>query len=402
MRNMAEFGKYISEQRKKAGLTQESFAAKLGITPQAVSKWETGAGYPDIILFPEIARVLGVGVETLFGEPPRGQAEEFAPEKFGMPLVYQWENRGCYSSKPVESTDGDKVTFADGSTAALSSRTVFNVGTGEIHIAETDGTFRAAGVGRGPTELCRELEPFDSVSVEVNGSWDGEVVRAEKGVFRIEAKGPAEFIASLEIGVSDGRLMVSNKNLGHDVSGEKSVVIHAGFEKGRALSVGINGSGYCRVGVDFDSADLSVSGSGDISCSDLGDVSVSVAGSGAVSLGRCRGAKLSVSGSGDISLRSALSPEIGIAGSGSIGIENVSGDGRIKIAGSGAVSLAGELDSLYCEIAGSGGIDGGKLTVTTAELYAEGSAGIELGRIKKSSVERLSKGSVLKVGRRGE
>jgi transcriptional regulator with XRE-family HTH domain len=42
---MNKIGKVISLARKKAGLTQESFAAKLGITPQAVSKWENDVGY---------------------------------------------------------------------------------------------------------------------------------------------------------------------------------------------------------------------------------------------------------------------------------------------------------------------------------------------------------------------
>ena len=42
MLNMKEFGSLISVNRKKANLTQEAFAAKLGITPQAVSKWENG------------------------------------------------------------------------------------------------------------------------------------------------------------------------------------------------------------------------------------------------------------------------------------------------------------------------------------------------------------------------
>ena len=58
MLNMKEFGSLISVNRKKANLTQEAFAAKLGITPQAVSKWENGVGYPDITLVPAISDIL--------------------------------------------------------------------------------------------------------------------------------------------------------------------------------------------------------------------------------------------------------------------------------------------------------------------------------------------------------
>ena len=43
-----EIGKKIRQLRFKAGLTQEQLADKLGIGPQAVSKWENAAAMPDI------------------------------------------------------------------------------------------------------------------------------------------------------------------------------------------------------------------------------------------------------------------------------------------------------------------------------------------------------------------
>lgn len=42
MLSMKEFGELIATKRKEFGYTQETFAGKLGITPQAVSKWENG------------------------------------------------------------------------------------------------------------------------------------------------------------------------------------------------------------------------------------------------------------------------------------------------------------------------------------------------------------------------
>ena len=66
MRDMKEFGQLITKKRKQAGLTQNQFAEKLGITPQAVSKWENGVGYPDVTLFPMIAEILGMSIEELF------------------------------------------------------------------------------------------------------------------------------------------------------------------------------------------------------------------------------------------------------------------------------------------------------------------------------------------------
>ncbi len=42
------FGKRLAAVRKEKGLSQEQLASRLGVTPQAVSKWERGNGYPDI------------------------------------------------------------------------------------------------------------------------------------------------------------------------------------------------------------------------------------------------------------------------------------------------------------------------------------------------------------------
>lgn len=58
-------GKRISYLRKEKGITQEEMAEKLGVTPQAVSKWENDISYPDITLLPKIAELLGVTVDEL-------------------------------------------------------------------------------------------------------------------------------------------------------------------------------------------------------------------------------------------------------------------------------------------------------------------------------------------------
>lgn len=58
----------ISELRRAAGLTQESLADKLGITFQAVSKWETMASCPDILLLPRLAEIFDVSIDALFGK----------------------------------------------------------------------------------------------------------------------------------------------------------------------------------------------------------------------------------------------------------------------------------------------------------------------------------------------
>ena len=58
-------GKFIVENRKNLGMTQEELAKKLFVTNKAVSKWENGQSFPDIALFEPIAEALGISVSEL-------------------------------------------------------------------------------------------------------------------------------------------------------------------------------------------------------------------------------------------------------------------------------------------------------------------------------------------------
>ena len=59
-------GEKIKLLRKKRGVSQEHLAERLGISFQAVSKWETGATLPDVALIPAIASFFGVSTDELF------------------------------------------------------------------------------------------------------------------------------------------------------------------------------------------------------------------------------------------------------------------------------------------------------------------------------------------------
>lgn len=58
----------IKEYRRKNGLTQEDFGKLLGVSPQAISKWERVECYPDITFLPELAALLGCGIGDFFEE----------------------------------------------------------------------------------------------------------------------------------------------------------------------------------------------------------------------------------------------------------------------------------------------------------------------------------------------
>ncbi len=58
-------GEWIAARRKEKELTQKDLAARLGVTDKAVSRWETGKGYPDISLLPALAEELDCTVNEL-------------------------------------------------------------------------------------------------------------------------------------------------------------------------------------------------------------------------------------------------------------------------------------------------------------------------------------------------
>lgn len=62
-------GIFIAQLRKENNLTQKQLAEKLNVTDKAISCWETGKGYPDILMLIPLCKVLGVSVnELLTGE----------------------------------------------------------------------------------------------------------------------------------------------------------------------------------------------------------------------------------------------------------------------------------------------------------------------------------------------
>lgn len=60
-------GKNIAELRKSSGMTQEQLAETLGVSPQAISKWENEVTMPDIMLLPVIAGCFDITVDELYG-----------------------------------------------------------------------------------------------------------------------------------------------------------------------------------------------------------------------------------------------------------------------------------------------------------------------------------------------
>lgn len=85
MNETQTMGQRIAALRKARAMTQDALAQELGVSPQAVSKWEHDLSCPDIALLPRLAKVLGVSTDYLLGGEglpllPEGTPEPEEPE----------------------------------------------------------------------------------------------------------------------------------------------------------------------------------------------------------------------------------------------------------------------------------------------------------------------------------
>ncbi len=62
---MAEFGEQLRKAREAKGMTQQTLAEKVYVTRQAVSRWECGDRYPDLITTKKISVILDVSIDEL-------------------------------------------------------------------------------------------------------------------------------------------------------------------------------------------------------------------------------------------------------------------------------------------------------------------------------------------------
>jgi len=98
---METIGNRISKYRKARGMTQEELAGKLGVSSQAVSKWETDTSCPDISLLPQLCRFLGITTdELLTGETSEVRLVPVEQRKSLDELIFRVK---------VDSAEGDRI-----------------------------------------------------------------------------------------------------------------------------------------------------------------------------------------------------------------------------------------------------------------------------------------------------
>ncbi len=439
--NMNDFGKTIVERRKQMGLTQDALARQLGVSPQAVSKWETGAGMPDVALLPPLAAALGVSIDALFGDESRkdGAKNEIPGSFEGLSLIASDGDRACYSDKTAEKTENGVAFFSDGSTADLRSDTVKNCGKGEIRIIEIERIPEP-----GETELLSEVaEPdaFESVDIKtVCGRL--ELEKGEKPALHVVGK--KGFLERLKWSVEDGVFQLKFDVEGDDhnwLSDKSRIKLVCPFGKGKTLKLRVNATSSCRIDPDFSVSDVRLSGSGDAVLANGDTATVRIDGPGEVNAGaygvsfsgdvvgagdlRVRKAeradirlvgpgdvklidvvdelKAKITGSGDLIVQKVKRADVRMTGSGDVKLVDVVGELSGKITGAGQMTAAGDVETLKLKITGIGRFNGKSLKCDRAEIQLTGEiCEAIIGQVRRESVEKLTQNATLKVKERGE
>ena len=112
--DFSRLGENIASLRRAAGLTQELLADRLGVTSQAVSKWERQLSCPDVSLLPAMAETFGVDIDALFAvaEPDSAPAIDALPwEEDGRVRIAVFEGKRLCPREVYECPDGEEMVL---------------------------------------------------------------------------------------------------------------------------------------------------------------------------------------------------------------------------------------------------------------------------------------------------
>ena len=434
MYDLKGLGKRIEELRKQKGMTQENLAERLGVTNQAVSKWENSLCYPDIELIPTLCAIFEISLDDIFGKIKKDVSNLSFPQVYkGLNLVATFANIACYSDKEIIQTGiqgqpaPSTIEFKDGSIAELSSRRVVNRGPGKIILRALDDIVSNNVSGINNYELLKKLEEKklmpNHLDIEYgkvkklecaipNGNCVIEKADGDKTLIFVD--GYPEFIDLLEFEYHQGEQTtlivkydqhkrdklgnemnkwdISKNNVkialaydGEKLEGIGVSVDGSGDIKLEVPSIGaglnINGSGNIDAPVSFDALGANINGSGNIKFINGGNLGATINGSGNIDFNNADNCGLAINGSGDIKFNNAGNCGASINGSGDISA-NIIGNLGASINGSGDMKFH-ECDIISIEIHGSGDFDTDKANKSVAiKIHGSGDVNIRSGEVE--------------------
>ena len=218
-------GEIIREMRKSKGLTQEALAQAMGVSIQAVSKWETGQSLPDVTLLPAIADYFNIPVDALFGREAVAERREAAeePAEQEEPALFPDDDRlrvvQFLGSRMLSAEE-----CADGKEIRLSLDDLPNASLPRIKLeVEIQGSARISGPVNGALNVSKDAWVSGDINGAANVQGDITCKGNINGSFRsggaVNGRGTTATIRMEGINESLSGLRSSLSGLGNMVSG---------------------------------------------------------------------------------------------------------------------------------------------------------------------------------------
>lgn len=168
------FGEKLRGHRKKLGMTQEEVAEKVGVSPQAISKWEAGDCLPDCFNLKAISDVYNISADVLLETESDGDIDAVASKIEQIAMEFIWANVADREHGNIHRELGEDlwkmwkgIYFAEESNQKKKEESQKH---GNTRIIGSFGTkiWDDAGVACViRSELIKNLYPYDSNTVEV-------------------------------------------------------------------------------------------------------------------------------------------------------------------------------------------------------------------------------------------
>lgn len=393
MYDMKGFGARIADLRKSKNMTQEELAERLGLTSQAVSKWENNLSYPDITLIPTLCTIFDISLDDIFGKIKKDTSNLAFPSTFkGLGVVAAFANMACYSDKEPAETGGSTVTFKDGSIAELQSRRVVNKGVGRIILKCIDDFADAVDIKtknkikekNEMTSISHAYGDIMELSCEIPNA-NCEIIKVDKDVTKVFAEGYTELIDLLQFDYDGVVLKIDfDKDKMNKIDTNKwdieknkiKINLASKLDRLHKINLILHGSGSIDLKVPAEGFGATIHGSGDILAEgiDFAGVNATIHGSGDIKFGGADAVNATIHGSGDIKFGDAKGVNVAIHGSGDIEFGNVYGV-NAEVHGSGDIKF-GDTKGGNISIHGSGDVKFNEAVGINAEIHGSGDIGL--------------------------
>ena len=174
MLNQKVFGEKLRNHRKKLGMTQEDVAEKVGVSPQAISKWEAGDCLPDCFNLKAISDVYKISADVLLETESSGDLDVVSSKIEQLATEFIWANKECTPNHNPHQELGEDlwkmwkgIYFAEelnpaGKEKSKNSGSTRIIGSFGTKIWDDQGVVCVI-----KSSLINQLSPFDPSTIEV-------------------------------------------------------------------------------------------------------------------------------------------------------------------------------------------------------------------------------------------